>query len=197
MFISHCREYQQNKYGYGGKAEYWVIGSHKSTTPLVVGMSISNTFFKTYQSNRLFVNVRIEGLAKALIKKFKTTDAGTWKISNLQNIFKNEMNIRERPDQPVHVKLTIMIKGAVVFSRTYDENSAKSGGKLHDFFQSIKGMGDEYTINHQRMFQTGAALYEQPSEFGAPLAYMSSMTAGVSLKVSAYVLTRPKTRFGH
>ena len=98
------------------------------------------------------------------------------------------MNIRERPDQPVRAKLTIMVKGSVVFSRAYDENSAKSGGKLHDFIQSIKGMGDDYTINHQRLFQTGAALYEQPSEFGAPLAYMSSMTAGVSLKVSGSIL---------
>merc|ERR1712241_394821 len=71
---SFYREYQQNKYGYGGNAHYWVLGSHKSTTPLVVGMSISNTFFKHYQSNRLFVYLRIEGLAQALIKKFKTTD---------------------------------------------------------------------------------------------------------------------------
>merc|ERR1719433_1384862 len=45
-------------------------------------------------------------------------------------------------------------------------------------------MGDDYTINHQRMVQTGGALYEQPSEFGAPLAYVSSMTAGVSLKAN-------------
>ena len=48
------------------------------------------------------------------------------------------MNIRERPDQPVRVKITIMVKGAVVFSRAYDEDSAKEGGKLHDFFSSIK-----------------------------------------------------------
>ena len=48
------------------------------------------------------------------------------------------MNIRERPDQPVRVKITVMVKGAVVFSRAYDEDSAKEGGKLHDFFSSVK-----------------------------------------------------------
>jgi len=178
------REYQQNKYGYGGSAHYWVVGSQKSTTPLIVGMEIANTFFKTYQSHRLYVGLRIEGLAKALIKKFKTTDMATWKIDDLQKIFNNEMNIRERPDQPVRVKITVHVKGIVVFSRCYDENSAKSGGKLHDFFQQIKGMGDDYTINHQRMLQTGAALYEQPSEIGLPLAYMSSMTVGVHVKAN-------------
>ena len=108
------------------------------------------------------------------------------------------MNIRERPDQPVRVKVTIHVKGVVVFSRSYDENSAKSGGKLHDFFQSIKGMGDDYTINHQRMLQTGAGLYEQPSEVGLPLAYMSSMTVGGHLKVnkvqSTYVANKSYER---
>jgi len=178
------REYQQNKYGYGGAANYWVVGSQKSTTPLIVGMEISNTFFHTYQSHRLYVGLRIEGLAKALIKKFKTTDPGTWNIDKLQNIFYNEMGIREKPDQPVRVKVTIHVKGAVVFSRSYDENSAKSGGKLHDFFQQLKGMGDDYTINHQRMLQTGAGLYEQPSEIGLPLAYMSSMTVGAHIKAN-------------
>merc|ERR1711899_223061 len=178
------REYQQNKYGYGGAYQYWVVGSHKSTTPLTVGMSISNTFFRTYQSNRLHVSIRLEGLAKALIRKFKTMDPGTWKVDDLQKILNNEMNIRERPDQPVRVKLYIMVKQAVVFSRAYDENSAKEGGKLHDFFQGIKNMGDEYSINHQRVLQTGAALYEQPSEIGMPLAYMSSMTIGASIKAN-------------
>ena len=48
------------------------------------------------------------------------------------------MNIRERPDQPVRVKITVNVKGAVVFSRAYDEDSAKEGGKLHDFFSSVK-----------------------------------------------------------
>ena len=38
-------------------------------------------------------------------------------------------------------------------------------------------------INHQRMLQTGGALYEQPSEIGLPLAYMSSVTIGGNLKV--------------
>jgi hypothetical protein len=77
-----------------------------------------------------------------------------------------------------------MVKGAVVFSRAYDEDSAKEGGKLHDFFSSVKEMGDDYMINHQRMLQTGAALYEQPSEIGLPMAYMSSVTVGGNLKAN-------------
>ena len=43
-------------------------------------MAISNTFFGDYQSNRLHIQLRIEGLAKALVRKFKTMDPGTWKV---------------------------------------------------------------------------------------------------------------------
>ena len=42
-------------------------------------------------------------------------------------------------------------------------------------------------INHQRMLQTGAALYEQPSEIGLPQAYMSSVTIGANLKVRSRI----------
>ena len=114
---NYVREYQQRKYGYGGGYNYYVIGSHKSTTPLSMGMGISNTFFHNYQADRLMIHLRIEGLAKGLIRKFKKMDPGTWKVDDLANILNNEMNIRERPDQPVHVKITVSLKGANIFSR--------------------------------------------------------------------------------
>jgi len=178
------REYQQKKYGYGGSYQYYVLGSHKSTTPISVGMGISNSFFHTYQANRMMVHLRMEGLAKGLIKKFKTMDPSTWKLDDLQNILSNEMNIRERPDQPIRVKITISLKGVNVFSRAYDENSAKSGGKLAEFFKGIQDMGDDYEINHQRILNMGSMLYEQPSEIGLPMAYLSSMSASFQLKAN-------------
>jgi len=181
---TYVREYQQQKYGYGGSYNYYVVGSHKSTTPLSMGMGISNTFFHSYQANRFMVHLRVEGLAKGLIRKFKTMDPGTWKLDDLQNILSNEMGIRERPDQPVRVKITISVKGANVFSRAYDEKSAKEGGKLMEFFNSLSGMGDDYKINHQRLINVGSMLYEQPSEIGLPLAYISSMTASASIKAT-------------
>ena len=78
------------------------------------------------------------GQIQAITNTFFDKYVIDFQVDDLQNIFNNEMNIRERPDQPVRVKITVMVKGAVVFSRAYDEDSAKEGGKLHDFFSSVK-----------------------------------------------------------
>ena len=111
-------------------------------------------------------------------------DVATWKLADLEMIMKNEMAIRERPDQPVRVSFMVMLKGQVVFSRSYDDSDTKPGGKLAKLFDNISGMGDQYSINHQRMIQFGAVLYEQPSEIGMPLAYIDSMTFSAHLKAT-------------
>ena len=103
---------------------------------------------------------------------------------DLEQILKNDMGIRERPDQPVRVSFMVMMKGNVVFSRSYDDSDTKSGGKLAKFFENLSGMGDQYSINHSRMIQFGAVLYEQPSEIGMPMAYIDSMTWSAHLKAT-------------
>ena len=70
-----------------------------------------------YQSQNMGIMIRMEGLAKGLIRKFKTMDPSIWKVADLQKIFFNDMNIKERPDQPIRVSIQWMLKGAVVMSR--------------------------------------------------------------------------------
>jgi hypothetical protein len=178
------REYQKKKYGYGGGYHYYTAGSHKSTTPLTVFMGASTTLMHNYQSQNMGIMIRMEGLAKGLIRKFKTMDPSIWKVADLQKIFFNDMNIKERPDQPIRVSIQWMLKGAVVMSRTYDENSAKEGGKLSEFMKGMMDMGDEYKLNHHRMVQFGGVLYEQPSEIGQPLVYMDSTSWSAHLKAT-------------
>merc|ERR1712004_228883 len=132
----------------------YVVGSDKSTTPVSVGMSISNTFFQSYQSNALNIHLRIEGMAKGLIRKFKSMDPGTWKTNILDKILKQDMGIREREDQPVKVHIGIM------------------------------NMGDSYNVNHVRAIQLQGLLYEQPSVIGLPLAYYRTMTMAFHLKAT-------------
>lgn len=178
------REYQKKKYGYGGATHLYTVGSSVSTTPLSVGFGFSNTFFHNYQASGLHVHLRIEGLAKGVIRKFKSMDPTTWKTADLENILSNAMGIRARADQPVRVHVSIQIKGTVVFSRSYDDSDAQEGGKLATFMEGLSDMGDTYSINHQRMVQLGAALYEQPSEIGLPIAYMDSTTVSASLEAT-------------
>jgi hypothetical protein len=180
---SYVRQYDKKKYGYGGTYHYYVIGSHTSTTPLNVGMSVSNVFSESYDNYALGIHLRIEGLAKGLIRKFKTMDPATWKTADLEQILKNDMNVRERPDQPVRVSATISVKGTIIAQRNYDDTSAQEGGNLATFFEGLSGLGDQYSINHQRVIQLGAMLYEQPSEAGLPVAFLSSSTFSGHLQV--------------
>ena len=180
---SYIREYTKKKFGYGGAYHYYVMGSHISTMPLSVGMTVTNNFMHTYSSHSLGIHLRIEGLAKGLIRKFKTMDPATWKTADLEKILGSEMNIRDRKDQPVRASVTIQIKGAIVLHRTYDETDAEQGGKLANFLENLSGLGDTYSINHQRAVQFGALLYEQPSEIGLPLAYVDSLTWSAHVQV--------------
>lgn len=104
-------------------------------------------------------------------------DPATWKTSDLEKILSGDMAIRERKDQPVRVSINIMVKGNVVFYRQYDETDAGPDGKLGSFLSNLKGLGETYSINHQRAVQLGALLYEQPTVLGIPMVSISSVTA--------------------
>jgi hypothetical protein len=185
---SYIRQYDKKKYGYGGTYHYYVIGSHTSTTPLNVGMGVSNVFSESYDNYALGIHLRIEGLAKTSLDWFKIMDPATWKTADLEQILKNEMNIRERPDQPVRVSVTISVKGTIIAQRNYDDTSTQEGGNLATFFDLysiLKLWNGDHTpsINHQRVIQVGAMLYEQPSEAGLPVAFLSSSTFSGHLQV--------------
>ncbi|XP_040574440.2 LOW QUALITY PROTEIN: uncharacterized protein [Lepeophtheirus salmonis] len=173
---TYSRQFQQPKYGYGGEYSYWVIGSHRSTLPLSVAMCMDSTMFGGYTANGMCVQLRIEGLSKALIRKFKTISPDIWKSEELKNILMGDMHIKERPDQPINVEVLLFVKNSVVAFRQYDEDSIKEGGSLKEIFDELQGLGDTYSMNHQRAMRFGSLLYQQPLEIGAPVAYMNSFT---------------------
>merc|ERR1712088_499091 len=150
--------------------------------PLEVNLAISSTYMNSYWTNNLNIRLRIEGVSKYFLKWFTTMDPTTWKTANLEKIFHDEMKIRARPEQPVRAWVQIMVKGAVVFSRSYDETSAMQGGRLREFFENFMAMGNDYRINHQRMFNLGNMLYEQPTELGHPVAYIDTNTWSLNLR---------------
>ena len=174
---TYSRQFYKKKYGYSGSYIFRCYGSHQSTTPLSIMMGISSSQMGgSYWLPLGTIYFRMEGLAKAVVRKFKKMDPATWKTEDLERILSGDMGIRERPNQPVRVQVTIELKGAVVFSRYYDENSASGEGKLATFLEGLKGLGDTYSINHQRAVQGGGLLYEQPTGVGIPLVTMSSFT---------------------
>jgi len=177
------QSYVQEKYGYGGGYEFWVLGSHASTSPLEVGLRLDANLFGGYQSNMLTINIRIEGLGKSLIRKFIKMPESQWRIQDLQNIF-SSMGVALKPDQPIKVEFQILLKDVVVLHRMFDETAAEKGGKLKEFLSSLQGSGNEYSLNYQRVLQWGSAIYEQPTESGLPMAYASALTTVASLEAT-------------
>ena len=173
---TYKRSFVKNKYGYSGSYTFWTVGSDQSTTPINVGMEIDSTLHHGYKTSLLGVYLRIEGLAKGLIRKFKTMDPNVWKVDDLANILQGQMGIKNRPEQPVRVQVTIAFKNNIVINRLYDSSSAQQGGSLQTFFAKLKDMGEEYSINHQRVLPVGSVVVEQPNVMGIPTSYVAAFT---------------------
>merc|ERR1719328_118575 len=181
---TYKRSFVKNKYGYSGSYTFFTVGSDQSTTPINVGMEIDSTLHHSYKTSLLGVYLRIEGLAKGLIRKFKTMDPNIWKIDDLANILQGQMGITNRPQQPVRVQVTISFKSNIVINRLYDSSSAQQGGSLQTFFSKMKDLGNEYMINHQRVLPVGSVVVEQPNVMGIPTAYVAAFTTMGDIKAT-------------
>merc|ERR1719412_1176795 len=180
---TYLREFQKEKYGYGGAYNFYTVGSHHSTTPLAVGMAITSNQYHGKQTTLLGVHLRIEGLAKALVRKFKKLPEAQWKISNLASLLQG-MGVRAKPDQPVRVEVVISVKGSVVIHRVYSENDVQPGGKIANFLKKISdaAQGGKYSINHQRALLFGESIYEQPTDSGLPMAHFTLLSTMASIQ---------------
>jgi len=176
------RQFIKKKYGYSGAYSFTTVGAHDSTTPLTVGLGISSTLHNNYKSQDLFVHLRIEGLAKGLIKKFKTMDPSAFKTQALIDIMK-EMRIYARPEQPVRVGYTVLLKGTIAFGGSIEMNDASENGKMEELMKTFKGLGK--SINHQRVLNPVSLLVEQPTDIGFPAFYATSIHGMFSLKAQA------------
>ena len=181
---TYKRSFIKNKYGYSGSYTFWTVGSDQSTTPINVGMEIDSTLHHSYKTSLLGVYLRIEGLAKGLIRKFKTMDPSIWKVEDLANILQGQMGITNRPEQPVRVQVTISFKNNIVINRLYDSSSAQQGGSLQTFFSKMKDLGNEYMINHQRVLPVGSVVVEQPNVIGLPTSYVAAFTTMGDIKAT-------------
>ena len=144
-------------------------------------MGISSFVHNSYHNHMFHVHLRVEGVAKTILKKFRSMDPATWKTDDLKAILSG-MGIEERPEQPLRASVTVMLKGTTVISRSYDGSDSGNEGKVAAFFKKFQGIGDEFKINHQRILNAANLLQEQPSELGLPIVYGMSVTVMASLK---------------
>jgi len=115
-------------------------------------------------------------------------DPSAWKLSVLSNILKNDMNIRERPSQPVRVGYLVMLKGSIAFQGSFDDTDADEGGKLQEFLENMKAVGKN--INHQRLLNAIQVVVEQPTDMGVPAVYSTSLSGLFSVKAGGEMKQR-------
>ena len=175
-----AQEYQQKEYGYGAYNGFMTIGSEKSLTPAKLEMHVGNVFYNSYLLNLVTVEVRIEGLAKALVKQFNKIPEREWKVEKLASFLAN-MNVPVKSDQQLKLSLVVKLKGTVMFIKTYEGDS---GAQISNFLKDLKGAkgNNDYLLNHQRVLNFGAILYEQPTETGMPAFYYSSLSTMASIQ---------------
>jgi len=176
---TYLRQFTKDKYGYSGEYSFSTVGSHESTTPIMVSMRMAATFQNSYHINEVMVILRVEGLAKGLIRKFKSMDQQTWKTNDLESILR-EMNIQQRPSQPVRIGYIILLKNTIAFTGSFDMNSP---AKMTNFMENLKNVVGR-SINHQRVFAGARFTLEQPTDIGVPATYGMSLQSMLSLKAT-------------
>jgi len=177
------RQFVKKKYGYSGTYSFTTVGAHDSTTPISVGMGVSSTVHNNYKAHDVYTNLRIEGLAKAVINKFKSMDPSVFKTENLQAIFQ-KMAIEARPSQPIRVGYTVVLKGTIAFAGSIDIAGMMSEGTdnegLSKVMSTFQSLGK--SINHQRIFNPISITVEQPTDLGFPALYAASLHGMFSIK---------------
>ena len=174
------QEFTNDKYGYGGANELYVIGSEHSIAPLSIGLNVIHTYHNGYKTYPLDVSLRIQGLSKVILEKFKGVDKRKWKLDDLSQIL-TDLNIPLKQEQPLKLSAIIKLKGDIIFYKSYD---TETGDKLTDILKDIQGAKgpNTYEVDHQRALSFGTMLYEQPSETGLPIGYASTTTTMLSIK---------------
>ena len=180
-----AQEFEKEKYGYGGTNQMYVVGSGDSASPLKIGLSVQNTLYGRYMSEIIRVELRIEGVARAALKKFQELPEGDWKIDDLAKLLSG-MGITTKKDSPVRVEVTLSLKSNVIIQRRYDESATEEGGRIADFLKDLQDAtgGNSYSINHQRSITLGQGLYEQPTEVGFPMFFGSILTTMGSVQAT-------------
>jgi len=177
---TYVRQFTKDKYGYAGEYSFSTIGSHDSTTPIMVTMRMGATFQKNYKVQEFIVQLRVEGLAKGLIRKFKSMDPQTWKTDTLEKILMSEMNIQERPSQPLKIGYMVLLKGTVAFTGSFEMDDSNPD-KVKGLMSKLQNLGSS-AINHQRIFSAARYTLEQPTDIGLPATYGMSLHSMLSLQ---------------
>ena len=171
---TYRQSFTTEKYGFGGGLEFWIVGSHHSTVPLEITFRIDNNIFGGYQSNLFTFSVRLQGLSKALVKKFLDLPHNEFRIQELVDVFRS-MGIALKERKPLEVEIQVMLKDVIIVHKLFEAKDAESNGEFRKYLASLQRQsGNEFNVIWQRVLKWGSYTYEQPTESGLPMLYYTS-----------------------
>ena len=145
-------------------------------------MRIDNNIYGGYQSNLLTVSIRLQGLSKALARRFLDLPQAEFRIEELADVFRS-MGIALKERQPVEVEIQILLKDVIVLHKLVTANDVEDEDReIRNILASLQQPGNEFNVIWQRVFKWGSYTYEQPTESGLPMLYFRTEQTFGSLK---------------
>eukprot|EP00091_Calanus_sinicus_P013469 TRINITY_DN2991_c0_g1_i5.p1 TRINITY_DN2991_c0_g1~~TRINITY_DN2991_c0_g1_i5.p1 ORF type:complete len:512 (+),score=146.80 TRINITY_DN2991_c0_g1_i5:1374-2909(+) len=167
--------FYQEKYGYSGSVEVHTVGSHKATTPLSIMVDARSQRFHHMTMEVFGTFIRMEGVAEKFVEKIKEiVFSGEFEFEKLKQILFTNMNIRQRASVPAKLDFIIMMRNNVVFEyHLVDTEITGIMGKMKEYFNTVRNVQDVFKFTKHFGLAWDMFLYEQPTDFGVPMAYAS------------------------
>ena len=187
--------FRQEKYGYAGAVDVFTIGNSATVSPLSVMVDIRSQRYRRITMNEMGFFIRMEGVAQLVVEKVMAlTQSGNMEIDKLKAILFADMNIRERKNVPAKLDLVFLVRGIVVMDLHVDDTGMLGNiNYIKTIMRKIMTMRDIYDFNKRLSFAWQKFLYEQPTDFGVPMAFASGgmYALGLAGKIKMEKMTEP------
>merc|ERR1711887_117570 len=175
--------FTEQKYGYSGSMEVHTIGSYKTASPLSIMVDMSTQRFHSFNMQVFGTFIRMEGVAEKIVDKIKEfVFNGKLDFEKLKQLLFKNMNIRQHPNIPAKVDFVVMMRNNVVFEyHLMDTEIMSVINNLNKYFNQLTNIQDIFNFNKHFGLTWDMFLYEQPTDFGVPMAYVSGATSVAGL----------------
>eukprot|EP00091_Calanus_sinicus_P003989 TRINITY_DN14184_c0_g1_i1.p1 TRINITY_DN14184_c0_g1~~TRINITY_DN14184_c0_g1_i1.p1 ORF type:complete len:257 (+),score=39.39 TRINITY_DN14184_c0_g1_i1:368-1138(+) len=168
--------FTEEKHGYSGSIDIHTIGSHKTTTPLSIKVDVKTHRYHRVTMQNFGMFIRMEGVASKVVDKVRSfLSTGDFEFAKLKEILFTDMNIRQRSALPARICIIFTRKDNIVFEyHLVDSDILGIFTKLREFIPHVRSIEDVFQLNKYIGFAWDMFLYEQPTDFGVPMAYGSN-----------------------
>jgi len=163
---TYSRSFVDETFGYGGVFDYHTIGSHKSSSPIAMYGELIGTHSQGHKMQMFGLYLRVQGLGARIMKSFK----GNLNTDALKDILFQQMNIKEKQDEPIRAEIILEMQNEIIFQQYWDESHDESITEVVKAVQKIIQDG-HLSINEDKIFNLPTFNYEMPTDIGMPVAY--------------------------